>query len=127
MVFRSTRILLFGNLARRVCSSLMPLCLMQGVPISRMSTCGATFSASATVASKSSESSAIWVNAMILPPIDEYYYQVKKAKLYLFNCRLTTACSGCVDQFANLASCSTRCRAASDGTTHYHDARASLD
>jgi hypothetical protein len=38
---------------------------MHGVPISRMSTCGATLVASATVASKSNESNAICVKAMV--------------------------------------------------------------
>jgi hypothetical protein len=38
---------------------------MHGVPISKISTCGATVAANATVASKSNESHAIWVKAMV--------------------------------------------------------------
>jgi hypothetical protein len=41
---------------------------MHGVPISKISTCGATLAAKATVASKSNESNAIWVCATIHPP-----------------------------------------------------------
>ena len=48
---------------------------MHGVPISRMSTCGATLAANATVASKSSESNAICVKAMVFLRI---YYKFSK-------------------------------------------------
>jgi hypothetical protein len=41
---------------------------MHGVPISKISTCGATLVAKATVPSKSNESNAIWVCAMLHPP-----------------------------------------------------------
>ncbi len=50
---------------------------MHGVPISKMSTCGATLAANATVASKSNESSAIWVCAMILISSELVYIRLK--------------------------------------------------
>ena len=51
---------------------------MHGVPISKMSTCGATLAASATVASKSNESNAIWVCAMI--SISSEFARLKRFK-----------------------------------------------
>jgi hypothetical protein len=41
---------------------------MQGVPIYNISTCGENLVAKATVPSKSNESNAIWVCAMLHPP-----------------------------------------------------------
>jgi len=55
----STNNSLSGNLALNSLTRLIPLCLIHGVPISKISTYGATVVARATVASKSSESNAI--------------------------------------------------------------------
>ncbi len=58
---------------------------MHGVPISKMSTCGATLAASATVASKSNESNAIWVCAMMLLPPSSLNIRLKFQQFVTLN------------------------------------------